>query len=45
MLLELVGGDVRADAVFDALALEEPVAPAVPDSGLAAIPPLNLGVR
>jgi hypothetical protein len=35
-----------ADQVFDAIATEEPALPAVPaqDSGLTAIPPLNLGV-
>jgi flagellum-specific ATP synthase len=50
MLLDLVGGGaVPADQVFDALAVEEPVPASAAgfgaDSGMAAIPPLNLGVR
>jgi flagellum-specific ATP synthase len=44
-LIDLVGGGIAADVVAAAL-VEEPVAqPVFNDSGLSAIPPLNLGVR
>jgi flagellum-specific ATP synthase len=47
-LIDLVGGGATVDALAAALA-EEPVPAAAPpvfnDSGLSAIPPLNLGVR
>jgi len=43
MLLDLVGGGLAGEG-FDALAADPAPAP-VADSGLSAIPPLNLGVR